>query len=177
VQFYFLLDSSSSLPVLCSSFCFPSVASPASFCLASAVSSVYSLSAVPFSCRWCKTNTLQPCPVFKDLIHCNIQEVKAFGVRDAPIFKDKITERRVIADPPAPDPAPTPTPWLTEKVAVKFVQGANKDAVISVTLREMKEQMLQRGVKGVDECSCKVYLTALYRYKDPNQNIPRTSTF
>ena len=62
------------------------------------------------------------------------------------------------------DTAPTtPAPWLTEKVAVKFVQGANKDAVISVTLQEMKEQMLQRGVKGVDECSCKEDLTALMR--------------
>ena len=49
MQFYFVLDSSSSLPVFCSSFCFPSVASPASFRLASAASSVYSLSAVPFS--------------------------------------------------------------------------------------------------------------------------------
>jgi hypothetical protein len=120
------------------------------------------------SCRWCKTNTLQPCPIFKDLIHCNIQEVKAYGVRDAPIFKDVITKLRVIADPPAPDPAPstaptTPAPWLTEKVAVKFVQGEKKDAVILVTLQEMKEQMLQRGVKGVDECSCKEDLTALMR--------------
>jgi hypothetical protein len=60
-------------------------------------------------------------------------------------------------------PVVAPISWLTEKVAVKFVQGANKDTDISVTLQEMMQQMLQRGVKGVDKCSCKEDLTALMR--------------
>ena len=43
------------------------------------------------SCRWCKTNTLQPCNIFKDVTPCRLENVIAYGVRDAPIFRDLVT--------------------------------------------------------------------------------------
>ena len=119
---------------------------------------------------WCKSNTLEtekPIRTGK----CCIRSIKNSG--SAHCFERLDSKSKSgqtsTAQPAQPlkilalAPVVAPIPWLTEKVAVKFVQGANKDAVISVTLQEMKEQMLQRGVKGVDECSCKEDLTALMR--------------
>ena len=42
--------------------------------------------------RWCKTNTLQPCPVYRHVIYCHIGNVKAYGLREAPIFRDVASE-------------------------------------------------------------------------------------
>ncbi len=39
-------------------------------------------------CRWCKTNSLQPCTTWKDLTHCHIENVTAWGVPTATIFKN-----------------------------------------------------------------------------------------
>jgi hypothetical protein len=58
------------------------------------------------ACRWCKTNTLQPCPNFKEPAHCHLENVKAYGVREAPIFKDVASEPTAAAAvPPVPSPA------------------------------------------------------------------------
>jgi hypothetical protein len=54
------------------------------------------------SCRWCKTNTLQPCNIFKDVTPCRLENVIAYGVRDAPIFKDLVTVQT--AAPPVAAP-------------------------------------------------------------------------
>jgi hypothetical protein len=43
------------------------------------------------SCRWCQTNTLQPCTIWKEGTLCRLENVRAYGVRDAPIFKDLVT--------------------------------------------------------------------------------------
>jgi hypothetical protein len=48
------------------------------------------------SCRWCKTNTLQPCMTYKELTHCALENVKAYGVREAPIFEDVAPQSRPV---------------------------------------------------------------------------------
>ena len=119
---------------------------------------------------WCKSNTLEtekPIRTGK----CCIRSIKNSG--SAHCF-ERLDSKSKSGQTSTAQPAQplkilalasvvAPIPWLTEKVAVKFVQGANKDTVISVTLQEMMQQMLQRGVKGVDKCSCKEDLTALMR--------------
>jgi hypothetical protein len=48
------------------------------------------------SCRWCQTNTLQPCTIWKEGTHCRLENVRAYGVRDAPIFKDLVTVQTAV---------------------------------------------------------------------------------
>jgi hypothetical protein len=50
-------------------------------------------------CRWCKTDTLEPCKEYKEPELCRIESVKAYGVREAPIFANV---RSIAAVKPTP---------------------------------------------------------------------------
>ncbi len=73
------------------------------------------------SCRWCKTNTLEPCNTYKEVTLCRIETVKAYGVREAPIFANV----RSIA-PVKPTPTPT-QPQITVESS-----SSDSDAPISI---------------------------------------------
>ena len=82
------------------------------------------------SCRWCKTNTLEPCNIYKEVELCRIENVKAYGVREAPIFANV----RSIAPV-----KPTPTPTQTQIRVVS--SSSDSDAPISSGAKRLAREM------------------------------------
>ena len=59
-------------------------------------------------CQWCKTNSLQPCKIFKDLTHCPLENVKAWGRQTAKIFAKFATASSLKANVPTQASIRTP---------------------------------------------------------------------
>jgi hypothetical protein len=82
------------------------------------------------SCRWCKTNTLEPCNTYKEVTLCRIENVKAYGVREAPIFANVRSIAPVI-------PTPTPTkPQITVESS-----SSDSDSPISSGAKKLAREM------------------------------------
>jgi hypothetical protein len=87
------------------------------------------------SCRWCKTNTLEPCNTYKEVTLCKIENVKAYGVREAPIFS--------IVRSIAPV-KPMPTPVQTQD---KESSSSDSDAPISRGAVRLAKEMAAAAKK------------------------------
>jgi hypothetical protein len=99
------------------------------------------------SCRWCKTNTLQPCPVYRDVIYCHIENVKAYGVREAPIFRD-------VASEPTPAPAAAAVPTTAQILAKIGEMSAAKAASQTRSQREVLPNQIVEECSGDCFCIC-----------------------
>jgi hypothetical protein len=99
------------------------------------------------SFRWCKTNTLQPCPVYRDVIHCHIENVKAYGVREAPIFRD-------VASEPTPAPVAAAVPTTAQILAKIGEMSAAKAASQTRSQREVLPNQIVEECSGDCFCIC-----------------------
>ena len=119
------------------------------------------------SCRWCKTDTLEPCQKFKESTLCRVESVKAYGVREAPIFD---TVRSLTSVKPTPTPTQTQVsacnsdsdvpissgaarPKVTNDQVLAFVQGISGQSQSQRTSARPKP-LVQEVCDGDEYCVC-----------------------
>jgi hypothetical protein len=75
-------------------------------------------------CRWCKTDTLQPCNLYKEPELCRVECVIAYGVREAGIFDTvrNVTSAKL-----------TPTLTQQQVTAAKDAESSSSDSDAPIT--------------------------------------------